>query len=139
MDYTLSVEPDEDGGMIACVRGRTAAGRRVELERWPATSIDSAIDELESRGWRPTGKRPTGSQPVTVTPDTLRPIVATVIEQRQAAQQAAADWSDALYDLIATMPPKGDPRYVPVIELAKTAGLSRDRIYGIRRSYLGDV
>ena len=139
MDYKLSVEPDDQDGTVAHIRGLTATGCSVDLDRWPAATLEDAIENLASRGWHRTGKRSTSSRgPVSVTPDSLRPVVDTVIEQRQAAQKAAADWSDALYDLIATMPPKGNPRYVSVIELAKTAGLSRDRIYGIRRTYLDD-
>lgn len=136
MDYKLSMEPDDRGGQVACIRGTTAAGHAVELDCWPVASFDAAVTDLESRGWRRASKRSSSSaRPVSVAPDSLRPIVDTVTEQRRVAQQAAADWSDALYDLIATMPPKGDPQYVSAIELAKTSGLSRDRVYQIRRAY----
>ena len=136
MQYTLKVTVTDEGATTAEVTGTTLTSTVVELGHWTATTPDEAISTAADHGWVPVRKPRAGTTQITVTPTDMLAHATDVVRLRQQAQVAADQWNDAFNDLIATMPPPGDPLYVSAIDLARISGLQRQRIHNIRREHL---
>lgn len=139
MKYTLKVTTTDDGTVTAQVTGTTHRGTTVELDHWTATTPEEAMADAPRHGWTPTRKPRAGTTQATVQPVDMLAHATHVARQRQHAHTVADQWNDAFNDLVATMPPPGDPLYVSAIELADISGLKRQRIHTIRREHLAEL
>lgn len=102
----------------------------------PARMTAKAIRELcDDRGWTVTGestKAEDGALLVPVEPHDWPRVMQAALDYRAATQRIWEMSETAWMGLVAAIPAKKQPGYVPAIELAEMAGVTRFRIYQIQ-------
>lgn len=103
----------------------------------PARLTAKAIHDLcAERGWTVTGdsarSSADGALVVPVEPEDWPKVVQAAIDHRAATKRAWEAAETAWMGLVAAVPAKKQPGYVPAIQLAEMAGVTRFRIYQIQ-------
>lgn len=132
MDYTLTINIHA-GAAHAQVTGTTLTGTTIDLAHWTADTPHAAVAAAAGHGWRTFTTNP--DQPIPVQPVDMHRHAQDIIRAKQAAEAEVDRWTAAFHDLIATMPPPGDPLYVSATDIAALSGVKRQRIHAIRRAH----